>query len=134
MNAEQIYERLKQIAPNVCFTVTREVDEFAVWDGDPAKDPAKRGMICYDVDITAAAIFLGEAYEETASLGLCYYHEDEEIGDIGGFLPQKLNGAAKELFRTLPKEADSLLSQLADVKSMLQIEIQQRYQEQKSCT
>ena len=44
--------KLKEIAPNIAFTVGWEEDKHHVWDYE-GPDPREEGFIPYDVDVSA---------------------------------------------------------------------------------
>jgi hypothetical protein len=96
MTAIEIVDRLKVLAPNVAFGVSRKIDGYDKWDGD-GEDPREEGYEGYSVTVKAVAIEDGKIIEGIDSLGSCYMKPDEEIGDVHGYLLQMLQQAATEL-------------------------------------
>src|ERR1700721_1573741 len=95
-------DALKLSRPDVVITVSRERDDNFSWDGD-GPDPVNDGYYPYDVDVTARTIRNGEMIEGTASLGGSYYQDEEPIGEIHGYLPQKVDEAIEELDKELAR-------------------------------
>jgi hypothetical protein len=98
---DPIFEKLKVAAPSVVFTVSRTLDPYVSWDGEPEDDPREKGMCPYDVDFKARTIVNGELIEQMESLGASWYDPEEPIGDAHGYLPQKLEDAASGLLKQL---------------------------------
>ena len=121
MNAEQILSQVKHLAPSVAFSVTRSLD-----------NPPKSGYRTYDVDIEAVVVIAGELVEAGSSLGNCEYKDGEPIGDIHGYLPQKLQEAAQNLRELVTEESINLvmpvLIQLDTVIGFLKGEMERRYE------
>ena len=94
----EIKAALAEVAPNIAFETERTIDHEFEWDGD-GQDPRDYDvpMDAYDVSFSASCIVYGEAYTGTDYLGGCYMTDDEEIGDCGGYLIQKLEAALDEL-------------------------------------
>jgi hypothetical protein len=112
MKADQIFVRLKELAPNVAFTLDftpdEEVKQFS------------------DVVVTARSIHQGNLLEGSTSLsGL--YKEDEE--DLAGYLPQKLHEAAEELIDQIRSD-NPTRNELQKVRHFLEQEMQDRWNEQ----
>lgn len=119
---------LAKLAPNVAFDIRFERDRDFRWDGD-GPDPEEDGYAAYDVDVVAAAIVGGELIERTESMG--GHYEDPgnwSDDDLGGYLPQMLQGAAKELSESV--DDPDLRSQLAEVIGRMQRVSRERYDEQ----
>lgn len=129
MTIDEVYARLKELAPNVSFTDSKEVDEDEVWDGD-GPDPQDEGFTPYAVTWTATTIHQGNELEGNAYLGSCYM-KDEEIGACHGYTPQKLEEAAQELKDQLPGN-DPARDQLYKVLAFLKVEKRDRYNQQRA--
>ena len=105
VEADKLLAELRELAPSIVFSVSREIDNSYRWDGD-GQDPAKDGFDAYDVTVTASAIVKGELIEGNDYLGGSYFLSDEPTGMIHGYLPQMLAEALKAspaLFRSLPR-------------------------------
>lgn len=87
---------LRTIAPSVAITVSREIDEHELWDGE-GPDPREDGYQPYCVDVTSRIILDGEIVEARESLCSSYYLDDEPIGEAHGYLPQMLQESLKRL-------------------------------------
>lgn len=135
MTATEIYARLKDLAPNVAFSASKDEDRSCVWDGN-GPDPADNGLIAYDVTVTACTILDGDYVEGNAYLGSCYMEHDEAIDDIGGYLPQKLEEAAEDLQNEIADLQDGVSlrhveNQLKNVIAFIKQEMQYRYDAQR---
>jgi hypothetical protein len=97
---QALIEKLKDERPDVCITVSREVDDTFVWDGD-GPDPEDDGYLPYDVDVVASTIRAGVLIETRSSLGGSYFEDDEETGEIHGYLPQMVREALARLDKEL---------------------------------
>ena|SRR5688572_16656156 len=130
MNAEQIMERLREIAPNVAFSVSRESDPYFSWDGE-GPDPRDEGFEPCNVTVTAKAIVNGRTVEGHDYLGGSYFKPDEKCGDVHGYLPQMLLEASEDLRLQSPIEHGSPLDMaLGHVAIFLNAEMRNRYNEQ----
>lgn len=87
---------LKKVAPNIAFSVSKTPDPDFVWDGD-GPDPINDYLYPHDVDFKASVLLHGEIIDGTSCLGGCYYREDEPVGDVNGYLAQKLDDALDDL-------------------------------------
>lgn len=127
---EPFASRLRELAPSVSFTVSREIDLHDRWDGD-GPDPRDDGFDAYDVDVTASAIVGGELIEGSASLGSSYFRPDEPTGELHGYLPQMLDEAAEELQQVLAWKGDPLAhaAELNGARAWLKAEMHRRYEE-----
>lgn len=107
-NGKELIEALRTERPDVAIRVTKELDDTYVWDGD-GPDPADDGFAAYTVKVEAITIRNGKAYTGTAYLGGSYYKYGEPVDliheDVGGYLPQLIDEALKEL-DTASKEAE----------------------------
>jgi hypothetical protein len=135
MTTEQVYAKLKELAPSVHFTASREFDDDEVWDGD-GPDPVEDGFMPYTVEIEATTIIGGEAIEASAYLGSSYMKDDEEIDDMHGYLPQKLEEAAEDLLKQIEekfkgKRTHGVITQLDAVLAFLTQLMHDRYHEQR---
>jgi hypothetical protein len=116
------------------FSASRSRDNDFRWDGD-GPDPEDEGLYPYDVTISAKAIVFGQVVEGEAFIGGHYMEEDEEIGNIGGYLPQLLEDAAQELktlLIPLVGEKDVWIGLIDNVIACLKSEMRLRYQEQRA--
>lgn len=130
MKSEEIYARLRELAPSVSFSASRELDPSFEWDGD-GPDPTDDGFDAYDVTVIAQTIVNGNLVEECSYLGGSYFKEDEPLDDIGGYLPQMLKEAAIELRdRRDPAMPHSQMLQLNAVVEFLTQEMRDRYNQQ----
>lgn len=118
---------MRTIAPNVVFIATRDPDPDYVWDGD-GPDPIDDDFEAYNVDVTVNTVVDGKAFEAVASLGGCYFKDDEPIDDLHGYLPQKLEEAASELHGQVPDS--NVKDQLSHAIAMLKQEMTDRWQAQ----
>ncbi len=127
-----IHERLKKIAPTVVFSTEWTPDRHFKWDGD-GPDPIERGLIAFDVDVTATVIVNGEFKEGKASLGGTYEDPDKKDPDISGFLPQMLQESATELLKELINIPGSSVqaTHLRDAIRYLLLELKARYEAQR---
>lgn len=132
--AEEITAELKQIAPDIVFSVSWANDPYCSWDGD-GPSPREEGFNPYDVDFKATAIANGDFVEGEASLGSCWYKPDQLDPDVGGYLVQKLEEAADELFKKVNpvsvRNRLTLISQLTLVRDYLKVVSKARYDEQR---
>jgi hypothetical protein len=96
MSASDVLAELKRRAPSVAFEVTAERDIHYVWDGD-GPDPEDGDFFAHVVDFTATTVIEGELYESQVSLGGHYMKKDNDPGEVGGYLVQKLMDAINEL-------------------------------------
>jgi hypothetical protein len=126
MNADEIYAELKRLAPHVAFSTTKSFAEEEQWEGD-GDDPADEGFYVYDVEVTAKTIHQGKLYSVSSYIGDFYMHLDEPIGDIAGYLPQKLEEVVDLI---IDIKDDKIKAELLAVRKFLKKEIQQRYSEQ----
>jgi hypothetical protein len=127
MSADEIYAELRKLAPAVAFEAKVTLDPDFVWDGD---GPEPDDMLACDVDISARAIVGGVMLEGSASMGGHYvYDEDDEPGDLNGYLPQMLREAAGALLRQLPS-TNPIRLELVVVDEFLKTEMRRRYDEQ----
>jgi hypothetical protein len=137
---DQLFAELKKLAPSVIFSTSKSHDGDEVWDGDPDCDPAGEGMEAFNIDTTARTILGGEEIEEAAYLGGCWMDYDEPIGDMHGYLPQKLEEAAEGLrdqlaakqvvSRHLLDRQSVTIGELDRVLEFLKAEMRVRYDEQ----
>jgi hypothetical protein len=128
--ANDLLAVLRSAAPNVAFSVTAEYDPNFRWDGD-GPDPEDEGFEAHDVTVAAKAIVAGEELEGEAYLGGHYLKDGEPLGDLGGYLPQMLEEAARELAGQLEMPRDTVLAgQLADAIALIKGEMRARYDEQ----
>lgn len=110
-----IFKTLKELAPQIAFSVKFDRDENYVWDGD-GPDPAGEGYFAYDVSVIARAVAGGELVDGEGNRGGHYQKPGEMDYDISGYLPQLLKDAARELDRNpgLGQEIDLQLSMAID--------------------
>jgi hypothetical protein len=129
MTHEEIYAKLRTIAPLVVFSANKEVDPYFVWDGD-CEEPDD--MEAHNVSVTAVAIVGGKMIEGAAYLGGCYMAHDEAVGDCHGYLPQMLEEAASELLSLAPVGdwRSPLRSEIENAIAFLSGEMKSRYDEQ----
>ena len=127
MTYEEIYDKLRELAPNVLFSANRELDSHLSWDGD-GPSPREEGFSPYDVQVTAAAIINGCLIEADVHLGDSWYMDDEPLGDIHGYLPQMLKKVALELWERLTD--DKIKKQLVAVRRFLHQEMNDLWQAQ----
>ncbi len=127
MTHEEIYARLKKLAPHIAFEASRTRDGQVVWDGNPEDDPSDE-MDTYDIDVTATMVVMGELVVGTASLGDCWMKDEEEIGDIHGYLPQKQKEAVEDLLSQV--DDPFVIMELDAVHAFLKQEMKDRYKEQ----
>jgi hypothetical protein len=120
-----ILEDLKKLAPSVSFSVEHTHDPNFRWNGD-GPDPEDEGFQAYDVDVYARAMD-GETIEGRASLGGTYEKEGEFDSDIGGYLPQMLEEAARELMKQASGDAQK---QLNDAIPFLKRIMRERWEKQ----
>jgi hypothetical protein len=123
MTADQIFQNLKTLAPNIAFTVYRELDPLFEWDGE---GPAPANLDAYDIFVKATTIENGEIITGETNIGGCYMREDEEIGDVHGYLPQKLDEAADDLKTQLTDT-----TQIDQVIAFLNQEMNDRWQQER---
>lgn len=127
MTADEIYAKLREIAPSIAFSASREHDHDEIWDGD-GPDPAEDGYTPYVVEVNANVIINGEFIESAAYLGGSYYQYDEPLDDVHGYLPQMLEEAATELYDEI--NIGDLKVQLSGVITFLKNEMRERYDAQ----
>lgn len=60
-------DKLKQLAPNVAFSVSRDIDTDEVWDGD-GPDPRENGYDAYEIEVDDAALRLLQDEASTVDL------------------------------------------------------------------
>jgi hypothetical protein len=130
MTHDEIYTELRALAPSVAFFASSAPDPDFDWDGD-GPDPAEEGMMAVDVTVTALAVADGAEVTGEAYLGGHYLYPNEEAGDIGGYLPQKLAEAADHLVEQLPP-LSPLRHELAAVRAFLDREMRDRYDRQRT--
>ena len=130
MSHEELYARLREIAPSVAFSARKEIDPYCRWDGD---GEAPENMDPYNVDVRAETVANGMMVQGEYSLGGCWMEYGEEIGDVGGYLPQMLEGAAEELkMRLTKRRADGVtVRELDRVCEFLAREMRERYDRQR---
>lgn len=96
---------LKDLAPTVAISVTREHDPDGKWDGE-APDPTDQGYVPCVVVVRVFTIVNGEIAEGTSYLGNSYYKPEEDTGMAHGYLPQMIEEAITELLRNHPMVMD----------------------------
>jgi len=117
--------KLKDLAPGVAFSVEWSPDPHSLWDpqwGDQEEFEA------FDVDVFARTIEAGEIIERFSSLGECWEIPDKKDPEIGGYLPQMLQEAAKELLDVAGSHEIS--EQLGAVVQFLKQLMQERWETQ----
>lgn len=135
MTFNDIYTELKRLAPNVCFGTSKSLDDMTTWDGEPENNPSDT-MSPYNIDVYAKTIIGGVEVEGTSSMGGTWMEPDEEIGDIGGYLPQMLEDAAANLKMEIGDQAGvssyriRITDQLDAVIAFLKNEMRMRYDAQ----
>jgi hypothetical protein len=127
MTHTELYERLADIAPHVAFSASLEPDIDNVWDGD-GPDPENEGMEAVEVRVSAQAIVNGWLYEGEAHLCGHYVYPGDLPDDISGYLPQKLEEAAKELLEQV--EDPIIRDELTKALAMIDQEMTDRYNAQ----
>lgn len=127
MTSDEIYAALAVCAPDIEFSSSRELDEDSEWDGD-GPDPVEEGFSPYVVTVTARCIANGRLQEGERSLSSSYFRDDEEIGDVHGYLPQMLEEAASELLKKTTERRHNV--QLEQVLHVLSLEMRARWQAQ----
>lgn len=118
MKSEEIFEKLRLLAPSIAFSVSRERDLDYSWCGD-GDDPTENGFDAYLVTVKAQIVFNGELVEEKDYLGGCYFKEDEPLDDVNGYLPQMLENVATDLCEKLSSSPHAALSDLFEVIEFL---------------
>jgi hypothetical protein len=99
-------DKLKEIAPNVAFSISREYDPDFQWDGD-GPDPQDEGYEPQNVTVTANAIVNGELIEGNAYLGGSYDLPDAPCPNVHGYLPQMIEEALTDLEAALDARGNS---------------------------
>ncbi len=94
---QAIMRALRKIAPSVEFSVEHYEDPTEVWEG-PDPNPRDEGFEAYSVTVSASAIWKGKRLTGNAYLSGVWEKPDKIDPDIGGYLPQMLELAAKELY------------------------------------
>ncbi len=128
-----IKSRLANVAPHIQFATSREEDRSFKWDGD-GPDPRKRGYIPFDITVSASMVVQGELVEGTSHLGGSYYRPTQAIGDIHGYLPQKIDEALADLRRKiahLPGPLPSHLREIDEAMEFIKQEMAARYAAQR---
>lgn len=87
---------LRVWCPEVNISVTREIDDFAVWD---EKELGEKPDDCqpYVFTVTARTIRNGEMLTGESTLSESWCTPDEPIDDVHGYLPQMIDEALGEL-------------------------------------
>jgi DNA-binding NarL/FixJ family response regulator len=95
MTGKEKIEELRKTRPEIAITITisRDEDENFVW----ADAYTEEGYVSYDITVTACKIVNGTLISGEAYLGGAYYKPEEEIGEMHGYLPQKIDEALGEL-------------------------------------
>lgn len=127
MKTPYYQEKLKELAPNVVFSLSWSPDHDGRWDktwGD------QNDFECLNADFSAKAIVGGVEVEGNAYLGECWEKYGERDPEVGGYLPQKLQEAANELFKLVPEDAEALRKELFAVDRYLKEIMQQRWEDQ----
>ncbi len=101
MKTDPIFEKLKEAAPSITFSVSREHDEDHRICDQCERDAEEAGFLPYNVDFRARCVAQGELIEQMDSLGGSWYDPEEPIGDAHGYLVQKLHEACKGLQKQL---------------------------------
>jgi hypothetical protein len=127
MTANELYAKLRELAPSVAFSAHKERDDYYTWDGDGAEPD---DVDAHNIDVRAETVAGGVLVSGTASLGGCYMAWGEEIGDVGGYLPQMLRDAAEELKGEV-SDAD-VIRELDAAVAFLRQEMRERYDAQRS--
>ncbi len=125
-------QKLKELCPSIVFSISREIDEDEIWDGD-GPDPKEDGYEPYCIDVEAVAIIDGDFVEGVAYLCSSYYQDDEPIGDAHGYLPQLLKDAVIDLNKQLlgkGSEQMEAATQCEVAEVYLKSVMQERYKEQ----
>lgn len=125
-----IFKKLKQIAPNIAFSVSHTADPYHSWDGE-GPDPRDEGFSPYDVEVTARAIVYGEEVQGQDTLGGSYDKPGEFDPDLYGYLPQMLREAVDDLAKQR-LVVGSLLKQAHAASKYLKEVMRKRYEEQKT--
>jgi hypothetical protein len=102
MNAEKIIHpvqhplvsALRLVHPEIAVSIVWEYDHDYVWDGLPKDKPKSNA---YQACVKVVKIVGGEFVEGTDYLGGCYPIEDNFDNEIGGYFPQMLEVALREL-------------------------------------
>lgn len=119
---KELQEQLAKVAPNIHFGVKWTEDPSYRWDGD-GPDPAEKGILPHDVDVSASIIMNGELLTGESHLGGCYDKPGELCPDVHGYM---LSEALEELHVMVPphyqivceiKEAQNFISKLMKEKS-----------------
>lgn len=111
-DAKTIIDQLRTLAGSVAFSTLRTRDDSFRWDGD-GPDPRDEGFECYDVEVRAQTIVYGTMLEESEYMGGHYDKPGKDKdADLGGYLPQMLQGACDSLAKILkancPEQAVTL--------------------------
>lgn len=124
---------LVNLAPSIVFSATKTEDHSYVWDGD-GPDPIEQGFSPYTVCVSAETIWRGVRVSGSAYLGGCYYADDEEVGDVNGYLNSMLEEAATNLLRRLAKEpgTQNLVAQLDATIEWLTVKRREEYEAQRA--
>lgn len=128
MTTEEIYARLRELAPNVLFSASKQPDPDIARDeldgtSNPDLDP-------YSVTISARCIIGGREYEGNGYLGGVWMEYDEPIDDLGGYLLQKLEEATVELKAWAVSKSPEIVAELDAVLTFLKEEMHRSYEEQ----
>lgn len=122
----KLLEALREVAPQVVFSVGREPDDDARWP----QDCGERGNFDpYNYDFKAFVIERGELIEREAYLGGCWDDGPMDV-ECGGYLPQKLQEAAQDLRSSGDCRHALHINQLDAAIILLQQELETRYAEQ----
>ena len=133
---EAIFDRLRQLAPRVVFSIGWEVDQFEQWDGE-GPDPKDEGMEAYVATVYAKTIVQGKLIEGSKALSSVYDFPDKKDRDIHGYLPQMLDEAAEDLGEEVvsadipAEQADVLDAQLVQVRLYIELVMKRIYEEQR---
>jgi hypothetical protein len=127
LTAEQILSRLKDLAPDVAFSVVSEPLPDYVWDGD-GPDPIEDGLMPHEVVVSARAVENAALIEDDKACYGHYLKEGESPGDVGGYLPQMLKDAASYLLKRLTD--GRLKGQVRAVIEFLRVEMRERWEEE----
>lgn len=112
------FAQLAKLAPMYAFEAVREEDADTPWDGD---GPEPDG-VPYTVAVTGRVIRNGAVVEFSDYIGGVYLDEsldDDDVGDVSGYLPQMLLEVIEQL-RPLDGKNDLALEKCAQyLRSML---------------
>ncbi len=125
MKPEQIFAKLREIAPDVVFSTSRGLDCDCPRTDEPDNlDP-------YSITVTATCIVGGVMLKGHAYLGGCWMEYVEAIDDIGGYLPQMLQEAAIGLRQfVLQRGGMSIARELDYVERFIREEMHNRCEKQ----